>query len=344
VTSSGRWTLWVAAAGGTGLVLVLLFITLESISSLVDGGAAACLNAPAPPPRADFVRDVVVREERVHITYDDGVEVTLPRGPRRIVSSLPGITEMVAYLGGGERLVAVTQYCDFPPAVKGLPQVSVLPFDAEAVLAARADLLIVDRRLHRRDLEMIRRRVPNVLLLETSRSLPHLAASLSLLGKVLGGEQAARRVRGWQARLDKLLRSLQATPPRPAPRVLVVAQWEPLYVMGSGSLLDDLLRVCGCVNVACDLESDASGTYPEELVLARRPDWILWTRDAIPGRLAERWRHLPAVEDGRISDASSNDLVRAGPRILDGLERLGAVLRGEREPAFLGSVVLRSEK
>ena len=48
----------------------------------------------------------------------------------------------------------------------------------------------------------------------------------------------------------------------------------PLYVLGPGSLLDDMMRECGGVNVACDL-GRASGPFAEELVLARRPDWIL---------------------------------------------------------------------
>lgn len=328
MTPSGRTTLWIAAAAGTAGLLALLFVLLESLSS-VAGGGAACLEATRAVPRADFVQNVEVGPEEVRITYDDGVRLRVPRGPRRIVSGLPGITEMVAYLGGLAQLVAVTPYCDYPAEVTGLEQVSVLPFDAEAVLAARADLLIVDRRLHRRDLEVIRRRVPHVLLLETSRSLPHLAASLSLLAQVLGGEEAATRAAAWRARLDDLTAQLRATAPKAAPRALVVPQWEPLYVLGSGSLLDDVLRICGCANVACDLEGDASGTFPEELVLSRRPDWILWTRDPMPARLRERWRHLPAVTASQIVDASADDLVRAGPRILDGLERLGAVLRGK---------------
>ncbi|EQD48750.1 ABC transporter (substrate-binding protein), partial [mine drainage metagenome] len=43
--------------------------------------------------------------------------------PHRIVSLLPGATEMVASLGLEDRLVGVSQACDFPPSVRTKPVV-----------------------------------------------------------------------------------------------------------------------------------------------------------------------------------------------------------------------------
>jgi ABC-type Fe3+-hydroxamate transport system substrate-binding protein len=63
-------------------------------------------------------------------------------------------------------------------------------------------------------------------------------------------------------------------------------------------------------------------------VLARRPDWILTPRKPMPERLRERWRNVPAVKRGQFVEASADDLVRAGPRLLDGLARLADTLLG----------------
>jgi iron complex transport system substrate-binding protein len=292
----------------------------------------ACLQRVAPQPFAGFweLQGAPAEGEPWVVAYDDGLLLTVEPGPRRLASALPGITEMIAFLGAGDRLVACTPYCDYPAAaVEGLERISVLPFDPEGVLSTNPDLLVVDRRLHRRDLEVIRRRVPGVLLLDTSRSLAHLDQSLLLLQSVLGlDRQASEAFADWHARYTQLLASIQARRPAVPPRVLVVAQWDPLYVLGRGSLIDDLLRICGCINVACDLESDASGTFPEELVLARRPDWILTPEQPMPERLRERWQHLPALQTGQLFEASADDLVRAGPRILAGLARLAEALLG----------------
>ena len=46
--------------------------------------------------------------------------------PARIVSLAPNITEILYDLGLEDRVVAVTDYCDYPPAVKSKPRVGGL--------------------------------------------------------------------------------------------------------------------------------------------------------------------------------------------------------------------------
>lgn len=63
----------------------------------------------------------------------------------RIVSLLPGATEMVAALGALDDLVAVSHECDYPAAVRYLPRVTTSPIDPTASsrgidLAVRAAL------------------------------------------------------------------------------------------------------------------------------------------------------------------------------------------------------------
>ena len=46
--------------------------------------------------------------------------------PSRIVSLAPNITEILYDLGLGDRIAAVTDFCDYPPAVKAKPRVGGL--------------------------------------------------------------------------------------------------------------------------------------------------------------------------------------------------------------------------
>jgi len=64
--------------------------------------------------------------------------------PSRIVSLAPNITEILYDLGLGGRIVAVTDYCDYPPAVKEKPRVGGFTNPSlEAVVGARPDLVIL---------------------------------------------------------------------------------------------------------------------------------------------------------------------------------------------------------
>src|SRR5258705_5734732 len=70
-------------------------------------------------------------------------EPTPNPAPKRIVSLAPSVTETLFALGVGDRVVAVSDFCDYPPEVKRLPHVG--SFNApsvEAVLGQRPDLVI----------------------------------------------------------------------------------------------------------------------------------------------------------------------------------------------------------
>ena len=70
----------------------------------------------------------------------------------RIASLLPAATEMVAALGAGDELVAISHECDWPAEVTGLPRVTSSPIDpsigsgaidrAVAEMLARGELVI----------------------------------------------------------------------------------------------------------------------------------------------------------------------------------------------------------
>ena len=305
-----------------GVVLLVLLGVVWMLSDRVELKPEDCLRRVRRAPAVSFATVVNQGPGRVVLEYDDETTLNVSVRPRRIVSTLPGITETLAHLGALRRVVAVSPHCDTPEQVAQLPTLTVLPLDVERLVSLEPDLVILDRRLHRPAIAQVRQRVPSVLLLDTSHSLAHLSTSIELLARVLDDETARERARAWTQSLTALEASIANRHHARAPRVLIVAQWEPLYVVGPGGLLDDLVRACGCINVACDLLAGASGTFSEELVFVRRPDWVLSTTGDIPDDLATRWARVPAVFRDQMLDVSSDAMVRGGPRIPESLEVL----------------------
>jgi iron complex transport system substrate-binding protein len=320
--SNGRGSslvvLWVALAVAGAAALALL---------LQRRGSEPCFDRVRPAHAARAVTSIVSEGREIRVRGPDG-EQRAPRGAQRIVSTLPGVTEVVAALGGLDRLVAVSPWCDTPDAVRDLPRVGVLPLDVEAVLSHEPDLVVTDRRLLRRDLDALRGRGISVLALETSRSLADLADAIDVLAHALDTPHARAFAADWRQDLGVVLREAERTVRTPPPRVLVVSQWDPLHAICEGALLDDMLRILGCANVACDLGDVASGPFSEELVFERQPEWILSTSGPMPASLAERWNVVPAVVSGKVAVATSPDLVRAGPASLSGFRRLTGLLAG----------------
>ena len=307
------------------LHLLLLVLVAFLVTGCGDD-RSVCLSAPLPAASGTWV-SAVLREggETVIHTVDER-RIVVPSDPQRIVSTLPGITEAVLMLDGGGRLVGVSPHDDDVPELAGIERVSVMPIAWEALQALEPDLLLVDETLVGAEIERLRQRFPAVLPLR-SRSLADLKTSVELLAQVIGTPRALRKARRFGARLEKAVGEAVAAPGATPMRVLLLAQPDPVYALGPGSLMDDMLRTCGVVNIACDL-GRASGPFASELVKTRRPDWILVTGGRVEDVPIAQWSDVPAVLQGRVLRADSDDLVRAGPRIPAALERLADVLHG----------------
>src|SRR5258706_7058422 len=97
---------------------------------LVCAGLAACAAASAEVSAIDAA----------------GRRITLAAPAQRIVSLAPHATELLYAAGAGAKVVAVSEYSDFPEAAKRLPRVaSSSGVDLERLLALRADLVIAWR-------------------------------------------------------------------------------------------------------------------------------------------------------------------------------------------------------
>jgi ABC-type Fe3+-hydroxamate transport system substrate-binding protein len=240
---------------------------------------------------------------------------------RRVVATLPGLADLVEALGAGATLVGLSDRDEGraeAPRAERVPTWPTIP--AERVAALAPDLLLVDLTLSSGDLPALRARFPTTFACD-SRSLDGLARTFLRVGEALERTPRAQEL------VAELARARATVRVEGSPRVLLLAQAEPTMALGPGSLLDDMLRAVGARNVAHDL-SRASGEWPSETVRARAPEWILVTGGGFPDALRARWADVPAVRDGRVVDASADDLVRAGPRTARALERLARLLGG----------------
>ncbi|MEZ4813391.1 MAG: ABC transporter substrate-binding protein [Caldisericia bacterium] len=82
----------------------------------------------------------------VSIVDDLGEEIIIDDSPQRIVSLTPNITEILFYLGVGDKVVARTSFCNFPPEVESIPTVGdMMNLSLESILGFEPDLVIANR-------------------------------------------------------------------------------------------------------------------------------------------------------------------------------------------------------
>lgn len=255
-----------------------------------------------------------------------GTFVTIKAEPRRIVSIVPSVTEMVYAVGLGDRLVGVTAWCTYPEEAKMLPKVGDVNINIEAVLAQKPDLVVADVSMSSATIEKLRE-LGLPLLAVNARNIPEMLDALVLLGAAGGkGDEAKLLAASLAERVEKVKKSVAAAKSRPS--VFVEIWNEPLMTAGGDTYVHELITIAGGRNIAG--KTTGWPMFSAEAVIAENPDLILLTnfnRAEAMGRKA--WANLSAVKSGNVVEFNPDLLVRACPRLIDGLEILARLLHPE---------------
>lgn len=267
------------------------------------------------------------------------VDADLPEdaaGSLRLVSLNPSLTAIVMALGAGDRLVGIDDYsARVIPALADRPQVGGL-FDPslERIVSLRPDrVLIVAGVDQERHADRLARLGIEVEVYRNVR-LAEVLENIERLGVLLHRESAAaRRIRSI---LDTRAAVEAAVRGRPRPGTLAIVDRAPLFLVGAGTFLDEMLEAVGADNLARRL---AKG-YPRgsiEWLIDARPELLL---DLTPGAepaatFWARWPSLPAVAAGRVVDLDPTRISLPGPDLDRALVELAVAVHGPGiEPAI----------
>jgi iron complex transport system substrate-binding protein len=283
------------------------------------------------------LRERAIRREHaataapVIVRDDTGATVKLSAPAQRIVSLAPHATELLFALGAGSRIVGTLDTSDTPAAAKAIPRVGdSRALDLERIVALRPDLIVTWPWTAPAQVEALRAR--GIAAFTTMpATIDGIAADLERLGALTGTQAAGwREAETFRARLEKL-RERNAG----AQRVRVFYEiWDsPLYTIGGRHLITEAIGLCGGENIFAALTLPAPAV-DIEAVLAAKPDAIIAGADrgSRPAWLDSwrRWKELPAVANERLYAVDADLLHRPGPRFLEGVEALCAVIEKAR--------------
>jgi iron complex transport system substrate-binding protein len=278
--------------------------------------------------------------ERV-VTDMLGRSIRLPEGPLRLVSLAPSLTETVFALSRGEWVVGVSEACDYPPAARTRSVVgSIAAPNLERIVGLRPDLVLGSAEANTRDTlgQLARLKLPVYGV--RSEGLEGILAATRGLGSALQAEAAADGlVREIRRRAAEVRERVSA---RARPRVLYLIWTDPPIAAGPATFIHDLLEAAGGANVVQERSARYLPLGWEEIV-ARGPEVILVAthqggesgRLPGPGNRAvwAGWQSIPAVRSGRVVAVPADTILRPGPRVGEGMERLARAIHPEAFPA-----------
>jgi iron complex transport system substrate-binding protein len=256
--------------------------------------------------------------------------------PARIVSMAPSITEIVFALGLGDRVVGVSDFCDYPPEALKKPKVGgVVNPNIEAIIALDPDLVLALPNVTHESLFRSLRQLGIKMLALPNETIADLYAMIGAIGKETATEQAAEEMTSrLKAKFAEVSERVAGEPKR---RVMFMVGVDPIFVAGKGTFINELINIAGGENIA----GDSMAKYPQlgiEEVVAKAPEVILYTslNFELTGEQQEEAKKLwsaypiiPAVREGRIHGLVADYVTLPGPRLEIGIEEMARAIHPE---------------
>lgn len=265
-----------------------------------------------------------------------GRVVKLEKVPERIISLAPSNTEILFALGLDDRVVGVSDYCNYPPEVQEKPSIGGFSTpNIEEVVALSPDLILATSIHEKRIIPQLEEKGLTVFALNP-KTLDEVLESITLVGEISGkDEEASQLVAEMQNRIKAVTEKTDNLPETQRPRVFYITWHDPLKTAGSETRHDELIRMAGGTNIALDLAGYAAITL--EVVIQANPEVILagvgmGSGEDLPFQYVKtepRLRNVDARINNRVYSIDVDLAGRPGPRIVDALEQFAESIHPE---------------
>jgi iron complex transport system substrate-binding protein len=232
-------------------------------------------------------------------------------------------------MGLGDKIVGVTNFCDYPEDSKTKPKVGgIYNPSLEAVVSLRPDVVVMTTDGNLKEFEERLRSLGIRTYVFEARRLFELSDEIRRLGGTLG----------FTEKTDVLAKDIEEAFNRykalgskqKGKRVLFIVWPEPLIVAGSGTAIDDAISLLGCENIA----SKANTSYPKysvEGIIRHAPEVIFIGKGhadvkAASRSIIEKLSGVPAVKHGEVYYISDS-IYRLSPGIIKGIDEMEKCLK-----------------
>jgi len=283
----------------------------------------------------------------------------------KIVSFLPSATEILYELDEGDKVLAVTHECNYPPEAKTKPRVIHSSFDPEKMSSYEIDNKVVELMKSGKDIyildeQVLKRANPDLIVAqgicevcspytrEINKAVTLLGGGLEVIildpknlddilqnvidiGNKIGKQEKAK---DFVAKLQKRINYIKNISMISKPKVFCIEWMDPLFT--AGHWVPQMVEIAGGTN-GISSTGDKSRRMEIDEIIKFDPDIILLMPCGfdVKRTLLEyeklnqngKWRSIKAVKHGEVYALNANDYFsKPGPRTVTGLEILAKII------------------
>ncbi len=244
---------------------------------------------------------------------------------RKIISLAPTHTETLYFLGVKDKVIGVTENCDYPEEAKSkktfgtwaYPNIpEILEVAPDLVCTFSSHQLEFARFLEEHGIRVFHSNPPDV---KTA------IGDIEKLGRLVEAIDLEAKVKSLVKRLEKIAEVTSSLDFRPS--VFRIMNWNPLVTVGSGAFQDDVIRLAGGRNIFRSVTKPYFTVSLRE-VKKKDPEIIFFCEQDLKEKIRKSvsWKSIRAVRKNKIYCFPCGLTCRSGPRIVDMVEELAKVL------------------
>lgn len=259
-----------------------------------------------------------------------GAKITIEKEPKKVVSLSPVTTEIVAAVGGIDKLVGRTTYCDYPEKVKDIPTIGdTMTVNVEKIVGLSPDLVIGSAFLNQSVRDQLENAGIKVVSIYTEDSFDGTYKDIRSIGKILNkADEAEKIVTGMQDKVNEIKTKVAKAKTTPSVYLSVGFGAGGEFTATGDTFIHQMIEMAGGKNIAYD---GKQWSFSLEKIVERNPQILIYSSVLNKDELVAStgYKDLDSVKKDKVYSIESNLIERTGPRLALGLEKLVKIIHPE---------------
>jgi iron complex transport system substrate-binding protein len=254
-------------------------------------------------------------------------EIKLDKPPEKIISLSPGITEILFLLHAEEKLIGISNYCDYPEDTERIRKVGGLQnINIETILSLQPDVVLIGSIIPRNEVDKLEKSGITVIAIKQEEKLEGLLEAIDILGNIVDRRHGADSLVGcYSERLQKYrTTAVESLPNKRKPTVYYVVSFGATgdFTAPAHTHISEIIRLAGGRNIG---DSLSTWNISREYLFAQNPDLIFVRPEDLPHFVKTYpYTLLKAVKEGRVYPIASGWMDVVSPRNFLAIEEIGS--------------------
>jgi len=311
------------------VLFAAVFMALALILAGCSGQEAEVSKTPEPTPVGTPEPEPTPVDPSYTVTDSQGNEITFDDVPESFVSVAPNITEIVFALGAENKMLARTDWCNYPAEVFDYDSVGNIDQpDVEKIISLEPGVVLLTEMTAKELALQIQDAGIPIFVVDNEETFEGAYSCIEMVGAVLGlDEEAETIVTDMKERIQAVMDKVAGTEKKTVYYVMGYGEYGD-YTAGKGTFISDMINSAGATNVADDTEG---WSYSVEKLVEHDPDVLLLSMWAPADGLKEAtgYKDLTAVKTDMMFTLDDDSLQRLGPRIAEAFETMAMAIHPE---------------